>query len=247
MALTSPFQVGTVILVLVAVLEALLYLRNRQRAIDEARREGALHDLESGRRLLGMAKGRAARGNHEAAVRICGRARMILSEARRRAIDTGDRKTEALVRAELARCTVTTENSLRRFREGQKQLRRAPDGRLDARRLVHIEMLLEEAEGLSLSAGKSFAAGNFIDARDLYTSIRSRLSEARRAAVEAGSLSYVKLIDTGLAEAQRGLASTNAWVLDGRPVLETQRRQQVKGVISPYFKREDGSFEPRPR
>ncbi len=226
MAGFDPFQLGTAVLVLVALLEVLLYLWNRQRALEEARREGALHDLESGRRLLGFAEGRRARGNHEAAVRICERARVVLSEARRRADASGDGKTAALVGPELARCAAIADDSVRRLREEERNAQKSPDGRPEARRLLHIEMLLDEAESLGIEAEEAFAAGNFIDARDRYMTIKAKLAEARRAAVEAGSRSYARLIDGELGQVQRGLSSANAWVLDGRQVFENQRERR---------------------
>jgi hypothetical protein len=247
MAPTSLFQAGTAVLVLVALLQFMLYLWNRSRALEEARREGPLHDLESGRRLLRLAEGRRARGSYEAAVRICERARAVLSEARRRAGESGDRKTAALAGPELARCAAIADDSVRRLRGNGSKAGRPADGRLAAQRLVHIDMLLDEAESLGIDAEEAFAAGNFIDARDRYITIKAKLDEARRAAVETGSRAYVRLIDGELGQAQRGLSSANAWVLDGRPVFETPRPGQVRGVISPYFRREDGSRAPRPR
>ena len=247
MALPSPVQAGTAILVLVAVLEALLYLWNRQRGVQESRREGALHDLESGRRLTGIAERRFSRGGYEAAARICERARAVLMEARRRAAEGDDRETDADARAELARCAVIMEKSVRRIQDGGNGPRKAPDGGQATRRLVDVEMLLDECEGMTINAEEAFAAGNIAEARDLYRAARSRLNEARRAAVEAGNRSYVKLIESKLSQVQRALSSANARLLDGRPVLEAPRHGQVKGIISPYFRREDGSFEPRPR
>jgi hypothetical protein len=247
MAAYSPFQLGTAVLVLVAVLEALVYFWNRHNGAAGAEEEGAVHDLGAGRRLLSLAGGRAAAGNDEAALRICDRARVILAESRRRAVGAGDRRVRALADRELARCTAIRERSRARYLEGQKRRPRAADARLDDGRLQSIEARLDEVERLSISAEEAFAAGNFIDARNLYSRVRERLSEARRSAMQAGSRSYVKLIDAGLERAQRGLASSNAWVLDGRPVFGGGGRSQVKGVISPYFRREDGSFRPRPR
>jgi hypothetical protein len=247
MALPSLSQAGTAILVLVVILEAYLYFRGRRRAIGESRREDLLHELESGRQLIDLAEVRYSEGGHEAAVRICERARMILGEARRRAAGAGERDTGELVRSELVRCDVIIDNSLRRFREDGRRRRAAPDGRLDAGRLVHIEILLDEAERLGATAEDAFAAGSFAGARDLYTKMRSKLDEARRAAAVAGSRSYVRLLDAGLERARQGMASSTAWALDGRPASGTPRAHQVKGVISPGFRREDGTFEPRPR
>jgi hypothetical protein len=66
MALVSLYQAGTAVLVVVAILEALFYVWNRSRAREEARREGALHDLEAGQRLLRVAEKRHLRGGYEA-------------------------------------------------------------------------------------------------------------------------------------------------------------------------------------
>lgn len=247
MAGYTPFQLATAILVLVAVLQAILYFRNRNRGPAGSPLEGARHDLEAGRRLLGLAECRAAAGNYEAAMRIADRSRVILALAHRRAADAGDPKMEALVDADAVRCVALYERSRRRLRAGKKARPRVADGRLDPRRLALVEALLDEAEQLFISAEEAFASGNFIEARDRYRSVRSRLNAARRTAVQAGSHNHVRLIDADLERARMGLASSNAWVLDGRPVLEAPGAQQVKGVISPYFKREDGSFEPRPR
>jgi len=247
MAVYSPFQLGTAVLILVAVLEALLYFRNRHRGASGAEEDEAVHDLGSGRRLVSLAEGRSAAGNDEAALRICDSARVILAESRRRAAGAGDRRTGSLADRELARCFAISERSRRRLSEGRRRRPRVADARPDAGRLRSIEARLDEVERLSISAEEAFAAGNFIDARNLYSRVRERLSEARRSAMQAGSRSYVKLIDGELERAQRGLASSNAWVLDGRPVFGDRGRSQVKGVISPYFRREDGSFKPRPR
>jgi hypothetical protein len=247
MAGYSLFQIGTTVLVVVAVLEALVYLWNRAKERSESMRGRVRHDLDAGRRLIGLAEERVAAKNDEAALRICDRARVILSEVRRRAAESGDGRLESSAKNELARCAAITEHSMRRFKEGRDRRHRAADGRLDAGRLEFLERMLDEVETVLVAAEEAFAAGNFIDARDIYRSVRARLDEARRMAVQAGSRSYVKLIDEELARAQRGLASSNAWVLDGRPVIGGGGRNQVKGVIAPNFKREDGSFEPRPR
>jgi hypothetical protein len=247
MAAYSPFQLGTAVLVLVAVLEALVYFWNRHRGTAGAGEEAAVHDLAAGRRLVVLAGSRAAAGNHPAAGRICERARVILSEVHRRAAENGDRKVESLAKSELARCAAIAERSLRLSREGERGRPRAPDGRRDDRRLESIEARLDGAARLSISAEEAFAAGNFILARDKYRELRERLSEARRSAMQAGSRTYVKRIDGELERAQRGLASSNAWVLDGRPFSGAGAKSQAKGVISPYFKREDGSIKPRPR
>ena len=243
---TGLFQFGTAILVTVAALEVLLYFWNRRRAAERARQEGPEHDLESGRRLLGLAEARRSRGDLEAAVRICERARSVLSEARRRAVQCGDEATGELARSELVRCEVFLEDSERGLRESQ---RGAGEGasRAEAQRLALIESLINDAESLGIDAEEAFAAGNFIEARDLYMTVKAKLGEARQVAREAGNRSIVKFIDGELWQVQHKLARANAWVLDGRPVFETPRLGQVKGVISPYFRREDGSFAPRPR
>jgi hypothetical protein len=247
MALVSLYQAGTAVLVVVAILEALFYVWNRKRAREEARREGALHDLEAGQRLLRVAEKRHLRGGYEASVRIAERARTILMEARRRAVETGDADTEADVRAVLERCAVLMEKSAAGFREAGKAPERKPESRPAPRRFSRLEKLLDECESLGRKADEAHASGDFAGALEQYRTVRSRLNEARRAAVEAGSMSYVKLIEKEMARVQRGITSANAWVLDGRPVFETPRRGEVKGVISPTFRREDGSHEPRPR
>lgn len=262
-------------LVLIAASLALLLLAivgrsaGRSRRRRDARRRALLAQagraLFFSRRLNSLAARWAATGYEGAALLICGMTGPMLPEGWKRRVEMEDADLGAEIDRERALNAGLALHCRKRISKHEwpippnwPEIRRAF-------RVPYLRCLLETAEADRRSGDGMFALGDPVKARGMYLSTRAKLNEAWNVAKEAKSRFYSDLALSRLVDLQEGLDACDSWILNDYTfsmtdtglslVLERRSRTgrrcalgtiYVKGIISPYFRREDGTAAPHP-
>lgn len=198
------------------------------------------------RRLHSMATRSSATGSENAGLMLCLMARRPLKEGSDALARVGDDCQSILMDLERGRNAELHHLCARGLRYWQGVLSSRNTCLWRSLQAARLNLWLEEAEGLFSQAAGQFDARRYLAARETYCSARTKYMNAFRVATLFGRVEFLPAIREGLEACRRARSACNEWIVDDGFAPEVPRRLYVKGRISPYFRREDGTSAPRP-